>query len=265
MAFDGTKPNTSQQIGDVITSTRDNDVALKAQIDAHQSDSTAHGIPSLVATQADYVAHKSNDTTAHGINATNANVLAIQTEMVAARGTQASVATRLASALNADGSIRLSSLNNKWINNSDTPTYVSTTSFSVPGDRTLVYIAGLQLRFTVSGSYAYAPIASSSFSGGVTTVVLDPAYPVLTSGVSKVDIGLIAWDNAVAAAVAAAQADIDTISGNLSAVQNVRSKAGDPVSADLPSGQVGVWKNTSSGALKLWANDGGTLKSVTLS
>ena len=83
MAFDATKPNTSQQIGDVITSTRDNDAALKAQIDAHQADSTAHGLPSLVATQADYVAHKADSTTAHGLATTNAGVLALQTEMAA--------------------------------------------------------------------------------------------------------------------------------------------------------------------------------------
>jgi len=40
--------------------------------------------------------------------------------------------------------------------------------------------------------------------------------------------------------------------------------AGDPTAAELAAGKVRVWKNTTSGAVKLWANDGGTLKSVTL-
>ena len=219
MAFDATKPNTSQQIGDVITSTRDNDVALKAQIDAHQADSTAHGLPSLVATQADYVAHKADSTTAHGLATTNAGVLALQTEMGAARGSQSTLATRLASALNGDGSIRLSTLNNKWINNADVPTYINATSFSVPGDKISYYIAGAQLRFTISGSYAYAPVASRSFSGGVTTVVIDPAYPVLTGGLSNVDMALIAWDNAVANSCTQNASNIANVQGQVTSLK----------------------------------------------
>ena len=95
-------------------------------------------------------------------------------------------------------------------------------------------------------------------------MVLDPAYAVLTSGVSKVDIGLIAWDNAVANAVTQALSMITALQGSLTAIQNIRSKAGDPTASDLPAGQVGAWKNTTSGTVKLWANDGGTLKSTTL-
>ena len=43
-----------------------------------------------------------------------------------------------------------------------------------------------------------------------------------------------------------------------------RSKAGDPIAADLGDGLFQIFKNTTSGVLKLWANDGGTMKSVTL-
>jgi len=42
------------------------------------------------------------------------------------------------------------------------------------------------------------------------------------------------------------------------------SQAADPVAADIASGQWALYKNTTSGLVKLWANDGGTLKSVTL-
>jgi hypothetical protein len=42
------------------------------------------------------------------------------------------------------------------------------------------------------------------------------------------------------------------------------SAAADPTSTEIPAGFVKLYKNTGSGVLKLWANDGGTLKSVTL-
>lgn len=42
------------------------------------------------------------------------------------------------------------------------------------------------------------------------------------------------------------------------------SKAGDPTTSDIASGVWAVYKNTSTSAVKLWVNDGGTLKSVAL-
>lgn len=38
----------------------------------------------------------------------------------------------------------------------------------------------------------------------------------------------------------------------------------DPGVTGVPSGSWAVWKNTTSGLVKVWANDGGVLKSVTL-
>lgn len=42
------------------------------------------------------------------------------------------------------------------------------------------------------------------------------------------------------------------------------TKAGDPTTTDISSGNWAIYKNTSTGAVKLWANDGGTMKSVIL-
>jgi len=42
------------------------------------------------------------------------------------------------------------------------------------------------------------------------------------------------------------------------------TKSSDPTTTDITSGKFAVYKNTTSGLLKLWGNDGGTLKSVTL-
>ena len=38
----------------------------------------------------------------------------------------------------------------------------------------------------------------------------------------------------------------------------------DPGATGVPNGRYGVWKNTTTGVIKLWVNDGGVLKSVTL-
>lgn len=50
----------------------------------------------------------------------------------------------------------------------------------------------------------------------------------------------------------------------LTAFYQMNTKAGVPVAADIPASQWAIYKNTSSGAVQLWVNDGGTLKSVTL-
>ena len=39
----------------------------------------------------------------------------------------------------------------------------------------------------------------------------------------------------------------------------------DPTTTDIPDGSFRLWKNTTTGAVKFWVNDGGILKSVTLS
>lgn len=43
------------------------------------------------------------------------------------------------------------------------------------------------------------------------------------------------------------------------------SQATNPGTAGVPNGTWAVWKNTTSGEVRLWANDGGVMKSVLLS
>lgn len=45
---------------------------------------------------------------------------------------------------------------------------------------------------------------------------------------------------------------------------SLKSKATDPTTTDIPASQWAIYKNTGTSAVKLWVNDGGTLKSVTL-
>lgn len=44
----------------------------------------------------------------------------------------------------------------------------------------------------------------------------------------------------------------------------MNSKASDPTTGDISSGMSKLYKNTTTSTVKLWVNDGGTLKSVTL-
>lgn len=43
-----------------------------------------------------------------------------------------------------------------------------------------------------------------------------------------------------------------------------RSGLADPTTTDIKAGEATVWKNTNSGTIKLWVNDGGVMKSVAL-
>lgn len=57
---------------------------------------------------------------------------------------------------------------------------------------------------------------------------------------------------------------------HLSATQYTRvssfiSQAANPTTSDIASGQWALYKNTSTGEVRLWANDGGTMKSALLS
>jgi hypothetical protein len=47
-------------------------------------------------------------------------------------------------------------------------------------------------------------------------------------------------------------------------ITQFRTKAGIPTATDIPPGFFAIYKDTSGGTLKIYANDGGTIKSVTL-
>ncbi len=51
---------------------------------------------------------------------------------------------------------------------------------------------------------------------------------------------------------------------SLVALRTVFQSAVDPTTTDLKENTWAVYKNTSSGDVKLWANDAGVLKSITL-
>jgi hypothetical protein len=56
-----------------------------------------------------------------------------------------------------------------------------------------------------------------------------------------------------------------SVHGAVSRVASITEASANPTTADIAPGDGSLWKNTTSGQLRLWANDGGTLKSVLLS
>jgi hypothetical protein len=94
-----------------------------------------------------------------------------------------------------------------------------------------------------------------------------------------VNSGTIAWasinfaGSSLTDLAARAHSQLQSIQGNggyhLNATEQSRiagyiSIAGDPTTSDIASGQWAVYKNTTSGVVKLWANNAGTMKSVAL-
>lgn len=65
-----------------------------------------------------------------------------------------------------------------------TPTYVDVDQFSVPGDVTYYFPAGIRLKINCSGSVDHSSVESSSYGGGITTITL--TQNILTDPVTAV-------------------------------------------------------------------------------
>jgi hypothetical protein len=78
----------------------------------------------------------------------------------------------------------------QWQASGFTPTYVSTTSFTVTGDRTSTFQVGRRVKTTNTGGTIYSTITASAYSS-VTTVTVVNDSGTLDSGLSAVSIGLL--------------------------------------------------------------------------
>ena len=83
----------------------------------------------------------------------------------------------------------------EWVALGATPTYISSTQFSVPGNLTGTLTTGRRLQTTNSGGTSYGRITGSSFGAGVTTVTVAAVSGTLDSGLSAVNYGLLASTN----------------------------------------------------------------------
>jgi hypothetical protein len=86
----------------------------------------------------------------------------------------------------------------QWVASGDTPTYVSATSFTVPGDKTADYHTNRAFKATVTAGTVYGHYTGSSYSAPNTTVTVKNDSGTLDSGLSAVWHGLeTANDSAV--------------------------------------------------------------------
>ena len=82
----------------------------------------------------------------------------------------------------------------EWITGS-TPTFVSTTSFTVSGDLTGTLTAGRRIKSTNTGGTIYSTILNATFGGGLTTVTVVNDSGVLDAGMTAFSYGLLSSVN----------------------------------------------------------------------
>lgn len=88
----------------------------------------------------------------------------------------------------------IASVLSEWLITGDTPTFISTTQFSVPTDLTATYHVGRRVRLVGTAGTIYGVISASAFTTLTTvTVVLDSGS--IDSGISISDVGLLSNDN----------------------------------------------------------------------
>lgn len=83
----------------------------------------------------------------------------------------------------------------QWIVYQGTPTYISATSFTVPGDQTPIFQVHRRIRTANTGGMIYSSITASAYSAPNTTVTVSNDSGVLDAGLSQVAYGVISADN----------------------------------------------------------------------
>jgi len=82
----------------------------------------------------------------------------------------------------------------EWVLQSSTPTYINATQFSIAGDQTSTYTVGRRVRTVNTGGVYYGYISASVF-GSVTTVTVVLDSGSLDAGLSAASVGLLNADN----------------------------------------------------------------------
>jgi len=82
----------------------------------------------------------------------------------------------------------------QWVASGLTPTYVSATSFTVPGDQTTDLHVGRRLKMSVTAGTVYGTIATTAYTS-LTTVTVTMDSGSIDSGISSVSWGLLTATN----------------------------------------------------------------------
>lgn len=110
------------------------------------------------------------------------------------------------SSMPADSSVAYS----EWLSNGLTPTYISTASFSVPGDETSRFHVGRRVKAIVSAGTVYGTIRAASYSAGISTITVTIDSGDLDSGLSTVYESVIGAANTSSPALYSFPAKLST-------------------------------------------------------
>ena len=81
----------------------------------------------------------------------------------------------------------------EWTDYTAVPTYISATSFSVPGDQTLTFQVNRRVRTSNTGGLVYGRITASVYASTITTVTVLNDSGALDAGLSVVSYGFLSF------------------------------------------------------------------------
>lgn len=157
---------------------------------------------------------------------------AIAQEVTLARGTHTKLQDRLGVSMNPDGTLKTPATANvdEFKVSGLTPTYISTNSFSVPGDMRAIFTENRRLKITQGAETIYTAVVSASYDdvSDKTTIVTDNI--TITNEIAAVDYSLVQYG-------LPANLDAGTLNGKSdTAFQEVAEK-------DQPGGYAGLDNN----------------------
>lgn len=83
----------------------------------------------------------------------------------------------------------------QWVSSGITPTFVSTTQFTMPGDQTSNFAVGRRVKCTVTAGTVYGRISVSAYAALTTVTLVMDGVSVLDAGLSAVSYGLLSPGN----------------------------------------------------------------------
>jgi hypothetical protein len=85
--------------------------------------------------------------------------------------------------------VSISSSQSVWVSSNLTPTFISTTTFSVPGNNTSIFTVNRRIQAVIGAGTVYGYVSASSFGSSITTVTVVLDSGVLDSGLSSILYG----------------------------------------------------------------------------
>lgn len=79
----------------------------------------------------------------------------------------------------------------EWQATGLTPTYISATSFSVPGNNVATFQTNRRVQMAVTAGTIYGYVETATFGAGITTVTVQVDSTVIDSGISSVNVGFL--------------------------------------------------------------------------